>query len=129
MKIILIALLVLAAGTGVWFFLANKNKINKPAPHPMLQLAGNWETIGKDSANNSGRFRFTAGSLLFHTTTDSLPADTFHYQIRDAQLLLMHGNGDSSANYLSILLATEDTLQLKTTDSSILLLHRINSIN
>ena len=129
MKIVLIALLVIAAATGSWFFLANKNKLNKPAPHPMLQLAGNWETIGIDSANKNGRFRFTADSLLFHTTTDSLPADSFHYQIRDAQLLLTHGNGDSSINYLFILLATEDTLKLRTADSTILLLHRINSIN
>ncbi len=129
MKIILITLLLVAAGTGIWFFLANKNKINKPTPQPMLQLAGNWETVGKDSANNNERFRFTADSLLFHTTTDSLPADTFHYQLRDAQLVLTHGNGDSSVNYLSILLATADTLQLKTADSSILLLHRINSVN
>jgi hypothetical protein len=118
MNKLFIGLLILAAGTGV-FFLLRKNKGTQTTEtiHKDL-LIGKW----KDSANH---YVFEKEGIILHSLNDSLKADTSYYAWKDNDLVWKENAEDSIGRTFIIQKLVRDSLQLLSKDSVSILLIRV----
>lgn len=115
MNKLIIGLLIVAAGTGVFFLLRNKK--NEPAGNKINRefILGKWQTLsvepGKDSVETDYRFEFQKEGLVLRSKSDSAAADSMYYQWNEKdQLVLKQNKDDSTATTFSVSKLTTDTL-------------------
>jgi hypothetical protein len=119
MNKLIIGLLIIAAGTGVFFLLRKtkgtqtENRINKE------WLLGKWKEAGKDSAGN---YLFEKNGVIIHAMNDSLNTDSSYYSWKDNDLVWKEDQTDSIGKIFIVRMLTQDSLQLQGTDSANILL-------
>ena len=127
MNKLFIGLLIIAAGAGVFFLLRKKknstaaNTINKE------WIIGKWKaTEGNDSAFNQYRYDFQKDGNLLVSPNDSARVDTFHYEwSKNNDLVWKETAADTSREIFSIVKLTQDSLQVQTKDSAIILFTKL----
>lgn len=127
MKNVFIGLLIVAAGTGIFFLLRKKkgkstaNEINKE------WIVGKWKAdAGKDSAFSLYRYDFTKDGNILRSLSDSAKADTSHYEWNKAnELVWKEKANDSTGEFFSIIKLTKDSLQIQSKDSATILFTKL----
>lgn len=127
MKNVLIGLLIVAAGTGIFFLLRNKkkpaakNKINKEL------IIGKWKAdAGKDSAFSQYSYGFLEDGNIVRSLNDSTKADTSHYEWnKDNELVWKEKAGDSTSKVFAVIKLTQDSLNLQSKDSASILFTKL----
>jgi len=127
MKKLFIGLLVVAAGTGV-FFLLNKKKNTEAITSLNKELIiGKWKTdavIANDSAFNKLHYNFEKEGLLI--ISDSTEADSTHYEWSKTNDLVWKDKAtDSSGKTYSVLKLTADSLRVQSPDSTTILFTKV----
>jgi len=127
MKKLFIGLLVVAAGTGV-FFLLNKKKNTEAITSLNKELIiGKWKTdavIANDSAFNKLHYNFEKEGLLI--ISDSTEADSTHYEWSKTNDLVWKDKAtDSSGKTYAVLKLTHDSLRVQSKDSTIILFTKV----
>ena len=122
MNKLFIGLLIVAAGTGV-FFLLRKKKNTTTNEIKKEWLVGKWKAdAGKDSAFSSYRYDFLKDGNILRSLNDSAKADTSHYEWNKAnELVWKEKASDSSGKPFAVVKLTQDSLQVRAADSSIVL--------
>jgi hypothetical protein len=129
MKKLLIGLLVVAAGTGIFFF-ACKQK-DKPVTQELKKemIIGQWttqSTPGNDSSFNQYRYEFQKEGQLVKSLNDSVKADTAHYEWnKDNELVWKENATDSAGKNFTVLKLTADSLQVQGKDSVTILFTKL----
>lgn len=130
MKNVFIGLLIIAAGTGVYFFLIKKkntgteqaNAINKEL------LAGKWKTVSYqpvvDSLQPLYGYDFQKDGIALRSASDTVKADTTHYSWNKENELVIKANAADTAGVAYVVQKlSADTLQVQSkTDKVIILL-------
>ena len=127
MKNVLIGLLIVAAGTGAFFLLRNKkkpaaaNEINKEL------IVGKWKAdAGKDSVFNQYSYDFLKDGKIVRSLTDSVKADTAHYEWnKNNELIWKEKTGDSTGKLFAVVKLTQDSLQIQSKDSATILFTKL----
>ena len=127
MKNVFIGLLIVAAGTGVFFLLRNKkepaagNEINKE------WIVGKWKVdAGKDSVFNQYRYDFQKDGNILRSLSDSAKADTSFYEWnKKDELVWKEKQNDSTTSVFSVIKLTPDSLQIRSKDSATILFTRL----
>ena len=122
MNKLFIGLLIVAAGAGAFFFLRKKknatgNDIKKE------WIIGKWKAdAGKDSAFSSYSYDFLKDGNMLRSLNDSAKADTSHYEWNKAnELVWKEKLTDSTGKIFAVLKLTQDSLQMQSKDSVIIL--------
>jgi len=128
MNKLIIGLLVVAAGTGVFFLLRKKkdpaaNSINKG------WIVGKWKTgavMANDTNFSKYSFDFQENGNVIRSLNDSVKADTSHYEWNKAnELVWKEKAADSTGKIYTVLKLTADSLQVRATDSSTVLFTKL----
>ncbi|MEO7924663.1 MAG: hypothetical protein ABIR30_13360 [Chitinophagaceae bacterium] len=118
MNKLIIGLLIVAAGAGVFFFLRSKketpaSKINKEL------LTGKWKPVDDTSGKTS--FDFQKDGRVISLAGDSARADTSYYAWNKTnELVWKEKPTDSSGKVYSVLALSIDSLRVLGRDSSIM---------
>lgn len=127
MKNVFIGLLIVAAGTGV-FFLVRKKK-DKPATNEINKewVVGKWKAdAGKDSAFSRYSYDFLKDGNIVRSLNDSAQADTSHYEWnKNNELVWKEGLSDSTSKVFAVIKLTLDSLQVQSKDSAIILFTKL----
>ncbi|MGH2554076.1 MAG: hypothetical protein ACRDEB_10180 [Chitinophagaceae bacterium] len=127
MNKLIIGLLIIAAGTGVFFLLRKKK--NEIATNDIKKewLAGNWKAAaGKDSVFSMYRYEFQKNGNIIRTINDSVAPDTLHYEwTKGNELLWKNNTSDSTGNILTVIKLTQDSLQVYSKDSAQILFTKL----
>jgi hypothetical protein len=128
MNKLLIGLLVVAAGAGAFFFLNKKKSTTDVVEINKGLIIGKWKTDAVP-ANDSGfskySYHFQKEGVLLRSISDSVKADTAHYEWNKANQLVWSGwspsekekTSDSTGKPYSIVKLTQDSLLLQSADS------------
>ena len=129
MNKLIIGLLIVAAGAGVFFFLIKKNKtaatsINKD------WIIGKWQAQPPnplvDTVFIPYQYDFQKDGILLQSLKDSIAADTMHYDWNKiSQLVWKQKKEDTAARVFSVVQLTQDTLQVQAVDSSTVLFTKV----
>ena len=123
MNKLIIGLLVVAAGTGIYFLFLQKKvqtvSINKE------MIVGTWQSadgMPNDSNFSKYRFDFQKDGNVVRSLNDSAKADTSHYTWNKANQLVWKEKAiDSTGKIYQVTKLTRDSLQFQATDSSTIL--------
>jgi hypothetical protein len=129
MKNLFIGLLIIAAGTGV-FFLLQKKKNNEPQQEFQQELLiGKWKTNEKpvkDSVSARYQYDFVKDGFFLKKLNDSSKVDTGYYNWKDKNKLIWKANAtDTGGTELVVVKLSADSLQLQTADSLIISFSRL----
>lgn len=122
MNKLLIGLLVVAAGAGVYFLLQKKK--DQPVAHSLDKelIIGKWKPEPADpgdSSNASYRYEFLETGTVLHSLNDSVLTDSSRYEWnKKDQMVWKENAADSVGRVFSVLMLTKDSLQLQLPDSS-----------
>jgi lipopolysaccharide export system protein LptC len=143
MKKIVIGLLVIAAGAGVYYFLqtkktASENKLQKEL------LIGKWKmdslsvrshdstgeaTIALIGALDSNFYTYhydvLADGHILQSLHDTITTDTSYYEWKGNELLIKEGTKDTTAEAFTISTLTTDSLVILSKDSSSLVFSKL----
>ena len=129
MNKLLIGLLIVAAGTGAFLLLRKKdntgtNKIKKE------WIIGKWKIQAPDpvidTSFQSYVYNFQENGTLLQAMSDSVKADTLHYEWNKAnELVWKEKKEDSVARVFRVDLLTQDSLQVSSADSVKVLMLRV----
>ena len=130
MNKLLIGLLIIAAGTGVFFLLQKKKNSNElQQPFQQELLLGKWKTMEKsvtDTATAEYRYEFAKDGMFFKTLNDSLIADTGYYNWKDKNKLIWKLNAtDTTGTKFVVVKLSADSLKVQTKDSLIIFFSRL----
>lgn len=127
MNKLLIGLLVVAAGAGVYFFLLKKKKLADKPETKKEWIIGSWNAQNEvDSNGLSGRFEFRTDGLVLRAVNDSSKADTTYYSwTKTGALMFKNTAEDSTGKEYPVISLTTDSLRVKTGDSSTVLLTKL----
>jgi hypothetical protein len=127
MNKLFIGLLVVAAGAGVYFFILKKKEKGKEVTINKEWVIGKWKAdAGKDSAFSSFRYELLKNGGIVRSLSDSAKADTLHYEWSKAkEFILKSKAADSSGKVFAVIKLTQDSLQLQSNDSSLILFTRL----
>ncbi len=127
MNKLFIGLLIVAAGTGVFFLLRKKKDTTNSTGIKKEWILGKWKAdAGKDSAFSSYHYDFLKDGLMLRSFNDSAKADTSHYEWNKNNALIWKENaGDSTGKIFSVLKLTQDSLQVQAADSSTVLFIKV----
>lgn len=122
MKKLFIGLLIVVAGTGVFYF-SKPGTCNKPAQYTDYKelIIGKWKSITTDTDFNKYTtfYQFTYNNNIQKSLTDSLYTDTAFYQWQNEnKLVWRRSESDSIGIYYLVTLLNTDSLQLEAADSS-----------
>jgi hypothetical protein len=144
MKKLFFGLLIVAAGTGAFFLLQEKNKTSNNDGIQRDLIIGKWKLNALEPGNDSSQAAMVAfvmaldsnltkyqyefnrqGSLLL-SFGDSLSGDSSRYEWdKEHQLVVKDSRTDSIADILKVALLNKDSLRLVDKDSSSLLFTRL----
>jgi hypothetical protein len=127
MKKIIIGLLIIAAGTAVFFLFRNNKNIAVTNEFPKDSILGKWKPgEGNDSNFSKFQFDFQKNGNVIRSLNDSAKADTSFYEWNKAnQLIWNEKSGDSTGKVYQVTKLTKDSLQIQGADSSIVLYIRM----
>jgi hypothetical protein len=129
MKKLFIGLLVVAAGGAAFFLLNNKKNTTAIASINKELIIGKWKTdavMANDSTFNKYSYSFQKEGIVLRSISDSVKADTSHYEWNKANELVWKENaGDSTGKTFSVLKLTPDSLQVQSNDSSTVLFTKV----
>ena len=129
MNKIFIGLLVVAAGAGIYFLLNKKKDETTVETINKELIIGNWKTdavLPDDSTFNQYHYNFQKEGVILIAMNDSAKADTSHYEWDKKNDLLWKGKAtDSTGETFAIVKLTEDSLQLRTSDSATVLFTKV----
>jgi hypothetical protein len=114
MNKLIIGLLILAAGAGIFFYLRNKKE--KPVAGTINQelIIGKWKT-----ATDSSTYEFQKNGQVIKSAGDSLKADTSYYEWNKTNDLVWKQKiNDSTGKVYVLLKLSTDTLQVRSADST-----------
>jgi hypothetical protein len=145
MKKIIFGLLIIAAGTGIYFVLQKKQVSPKPTPDKTL-IVGTWkiDTIkGHDTASITStkrlvsadsnfrrkEFNFQTAGAIIQTLKDSTlsQTDTLHYNWKKDNSLVIRLSATDSISY-RVSLLTSDSLLLLSPDSTLLVFRKATGL-
>ena len=127
MKNVLIGLLVIAAGTGIYFFVIKK-KAEKPIDKGFNKelIIGKWAGEAKtlpDSTIARLHWEFRKDGIAYFAAGDSAKADTLQYSWKDSLgIRIQKTPADSVEILYEVSKLTADSLELKQNGNNILLL-------
>jgi hypothetical protein len=118
MNKLLIGLLIVAATAGAFFVLRKKNNSSTSIKINKEWIIGKWkEEPGKpatDSAQTNYRYDFQKDGLVLRSISDSVKADTSHYEwSKSNELVWKESVGDSTGKNFTVIKLTLDSLQLQ----------------
>lgn len=122
MNKLLIGLLIAAAGAGAFFLLRKKKETNTANTINKEWIIGKWKTASiqpvKDSAQPLYSYDFQKDGLLFRSVSDTVKADSTHYEWNSSNELVMKENkADTTGKVYTISRLTPDSLQVLSKDS------------
>lgn len=125
MKKLIIGLLLVAAGTGVFFFLRNKKDTDKPGNKENSELLiGKWETIiqqENDSSIIHYKYEFQKNGNIIRTLNDSTKTDSLIYEWDKAGDLLIKSNAaDTITKVYKVIFNGSDSLIVKNDSTNML---------
>ena len=128
MKKLFIGLLLVAAGTGAFYYFNQKTCSKSPQDSLNKELIiGKWKTdavIANDSAFNKLHYNFEKEGLLI--ISDSIEADSTHYEWSKTNNLVWKDKAtDSSGVSYTVLTLTTDSLRVQSKDSNIILFTKV----
>lgn len=125
MNKLIIGLLTVAAGAGIFLLLRKKketitaNSINKE------WIVGKWKPDAvstNDSDFSKYQFDFQKNGNVLKSLNDSVKADTSHYEWNKAsELVWKEKANDSTGKVYVVIKLTQDSLQVQSADSSTIL--------
>ncbi len=137
MNKLIIGLLVVAAGAGIFLLLRTKKETTTANSINKEWIVGKWNpiAIGSDAvmANDSNfskyQFDFQKDGKVVRSLNDSVKADTTHYELNKANELIWYERtpsekekvSDSTGKVYVVTKLTSDSLQMQATDSSTIL--------
>lgn len=144
MKKLFIGLLIIAAGTAIFFLLQEKSKSSTANHFQQEQIIGKWEFdslfFSKDSNDNfvpgivemldsnlrKYHYEFTKDGSVAFSLGDSLIKDSYRYEWdKENQLVWKESPADTSGDVFKISRLTNDSLALQSKDSSVLLFTKV----
>lgn len=130
MNKLIIGLLVIAAGAGIFLLLRKKkekttaNSINKE------WIVGKWKSdavMANDSNFSKYQFDFQKDGNVVRSLNDSVKADTTYYEWNKAnELVWKEKASDSTGKVYLVTKLTRDSLQVQGADSSTVLFTKVN---
>jgi hypothetical protein len=142
MNKLLIGLLIIAAGAGIYFYLRTKENTHSSNTINKDLLPGKWKIAALDVKNDSIGGLFTGIMALVDTNTvkyeyefsgngnilrslgDSSVADTSMYKWEKDALLWKEDSSDTTGTLLHVVILTRDSLYLVDADSTAVLFIR-----
>src|SRR5688572_13050067 len=136
MNKLLIGLLVLAAGAGIYFYLRTKENTHSDISINKELIHGKWKIAALDVNNDSANglftgimalvdtntmkyvYEFTANGNILRSIGNSAVADTSMYEWQKDALLWKEDRSDTTGTLLHIAKLNIDSLYLFDTDSS-----------
>jgi hypothetical protein len=136
MKKLFIGLLVVAAGGAAFFLLNKKKNTTEVATINKELIIGTWKTdavMANDSGFNKYSYNFQKEGIVLRSLSDSVKADTTHYEWNKANELVWsewtpsekEKAGDSTGKTYFIVKLTQDSLQVQSKDSVTVLFTKI----
>ena len=123
MNKLLIGLLIVAAGAGIFFLLNKENDDQQIATINKELIIGKWKTASslpaKDSAQPIYQYNFLKDGNIIKSLNDSAKIDTSYYEWSKTNELVWKENAsDSIGNIYAVMKLTTDSLQMQAKDSS-----------
>ena len=119
MNKLIIGLLIVAAGSGAFFYFNQRNS-DKPQQDLLTKewIIGKWKTVSyqpvTDSVQPMFQYDFQKEGLVLRSINDSAKADSSHYEWSKTNELVFKENVvDSIAQTFTVLKLTQDSLQVK----------------
>lgn len=122
MKNFFIGLLVVAAGTAVYFFVIKKKKDQPVTGINKEWIIGKWKTdiaqAVADSTKPPVTYDFQKEGIALRSVSDTVKADTLHYAWKETgELLLKEKAADTTGTVLTVSKLTADSLEVKGSDN------------
>ena len=127
MNKLFIGLLIIAAGAGTFFLIRKKNNTTTTNDIKKEWIVGKWKAdAGKDSVFSSYNYDFLKDGNILRSLTDSVKADTSHYEWnRTNELVWKEKVSDSTGKIFAVLKLTQDSLQVRSKDSATILFTKL----
>ena len=130
MKNLIIGLLVVAAGAGVFFLLKKKKASTEPVSEIKKDLIiGKWKTDaqpGNDSSFKDYQYEFSKEGNIVRSLNDSTIADSVFYTWdKESNLEWKKNAADTTSVLYKVVQLTADSLQLLSKDSSVIQFTRL----
>lgn len=130
MKNFFIGLLVVAAGTAVYFLVIKKKKDQPVTGINKEWIIGKWKTdlsrAVADSTNPPVTYDFREAGIALRSVSDTVKADTLHYAWKETgELMLKEKAADSTGTVFTISKLTMDSLEVKGIDSATVLYTKV----
>ena len=127
MKTLLIALLIVGAAAGIYFFVIRKDQPIVEKVDRKL-LPGEWLQEQTDTLATVVRFDFRQENLLIRSTEkqSGVTVDSLYYDwTKEDDLLIKTTKEDSASGFLKLLQLTKDTLSVKAGDSTAIIFVKV----
>jgi len=127
MNKLFIGLLIIAAGAGTFFLIRKKNNTTTTNDIKKEWIVGKWKAdAGKDSVFSSYNYDFLKDGNILRSLSDSVKADTSHYEwSRTNELVWKEKVSDSTGKIFAVLKLTQDSLQVRSKDSATILFTKL----
>ena len=121
MNKLIIGLLIIAAGAGVYFLLS-KNNSTETAVIKKELIIGTWKIESYQPATDSLQpkysYDFQKDGMAVRSVNDSIKTDTVKYEWKKtSQLVIKENTADSTGKVYTVEKLTKDSLQIIGTDS------------
>ena len=126
MNKLIIGLLVVAAGAGIFFFLRKKKETATANSITKEWIVGKWIPITIGTNFTKYQFDFQKDGNVVRSLNDSVKADTLHYEWNKAsELVWKEKASDSTGKIYVVTKLTQDSLQVQAADSSTILFTKV----
>ena len=137
MNKLIIGLLVVAAGAGIFLLLRKKKETTVANDIQKELIIGKWKSdavMANDSNFSKYQFDFQKDGNVIRSLNDYVKADTSHYEWNKGNEMLWSGwtplekekAGDSTAKVYVVTKLTKDSLQVQAADSSTVQFVKVN---
>ena len=130
MNKLIIGLLIIAAGAGIFLLLRKKKHTTVSNEIKKEWIVGKWKSdavMANDSNFSKYQFDFQKDGNVVRSLNDSVKADTTYYEWNKAnELVWKEKASDSTGKVYLVTKLTRDSLQVQGTDSSTVLFTKVN---
>ncbi len=126
MNKLIIGLLVVAAGAGIFLLLRKKKETTTANEMTKEWIVGKWIPITIGTNFSKYQFDFQKDGKVVRSLNDSVKADTSHYEWSKAsELVWKEKASDSTGKVYVVTKLTQDSLQVQAADSSTVLFTKV----